>query len=227
MKAEGFSGYRRETASGARPEQLVMFLHGYGADGAQFAPIAQRWSRLLPNAAFVAPNGPSVCAMRSVGREWWQLTNLPSPLHARARSASTLIGALLDHLLGEYGLPARRAALVGFSQGAVLALYLGSRFAPALGAVISYAGVLVGSDELPTELKARTPTLLVQGDMDRMVPPANAVLAMTALRSAGVPAFVARRPDVAHEIEDGGVEAGGYFLLEHLSIPLWQGIERC
>ena len=54
--------------------QLVVFLHGYGADGNDLIEIGRAWQNLLPQAAFVSPHAPEPCAQAPVGRQWFPLT---------------------------------------------------------------------------------------------------------------------------------------------------------
>ena len=53
--------------------QLVVFLHGYGADGNDLIEIGRAWQRLLPDAAFVAPHASRPCGQAPMGREWFPL----------------------------------------------------------------------------------------------------------------------------------------------------------
>src|SRR5262245_17574954 len=66
-------GPRLEPRSGPA-RQLVVFLHGYGADGNDLIDIGRAWQGLLPNAAFVSPHAPEPCGQAPVGRQWFPLT---------------------------------------------------------------------------------------------------------------------------------------------------------
>jgi phospholipase/carboxylesterase len=66
-------GPRLEPRSGAA-RQLVVFLHGYGADGNDLIDIGRAWQGLIPQAAFVSPHAPEPCGQAPAGRQWFPLT---------------------------------------------------------------------------------------------------------------------------------------------------------
>jgi phospholipase/carboxylesterase len=200
-------------ASGGRPRQIVIALHGYGADASQFVPVLQRWAAHLPDAELIALHGPAPCGLQPQGREWFALTNLPGPLCARARATAPLVDAFVDEILAARGLGPERLALAGFSQGAVMSLYAGPRRRPAIGAIVSFAGVLVGADELDA-LGDRPRVLLVQGALDRMVRLESMHAARAALAERGARVECLVRDGGPHEIDDAGIERAGEFLRE-------------
>jgi len=202
-------------ASGGRPEQIVLALHGYGADANQFVPVLRRWAAYLPDAELVALHGPAPCGLHPQGREWFELTNLPAALLARARATAPLVEAFIAEILAARGLGAERLALAGFSQGAVVSLYLGPRRRPPIGAVVSFAGVLVGADDLGA-LGARPRVLLVQGKLDRMVRIQAMHAAQAALRDRGAHVECLIRDAGQHEIDDAGIDGAGGFLRQAL-----------
>ena len=110
-------------------KQLVVFLHGYGADGNDLIEIGRQWQRWLPDAAFVAPNAPELMAM---GGGWAAMVRPHLPRSARAlarrqprRPRASTPGSTWS--LPAHDLPASKLALVGFSQGTMMALHLGLR----------------------------------------------------------------------------------------------------
>ncbi len=108
-------------------KQLVVFLHGYGADGNDLIEIGRQWQRWLPDAAFVAPNAPELMPGQPMGRQWFALT-FRDP-HERWRGvnhAGPGLDAWLDLELAGHNLPASKLALVGFSQGTMMALHVGA-----------------------------------------------------------------------------------------------------
>jgi len=172
------NGPRLDAKSG-RAQQLVVFLHGYGADGNDLIELGQQWRALLPDATFVAPNAADRCPASPMGRQWFPLSNRPpdDPRGAADRwqgvqSARPNIDAYLDEELARLGLDDTKLALVGFSQGSMMALHVGLRRPRAPAAILSFSGLLVGAEHLG-EAKARNargetpPILLVHGDQDR------------------------------------------------------------
>src|SRR5262249_46084214 len=124
--------------------QLVVFLHGYGADGNDLIDIGRAWQNLLPQAAFVSPHAPEPCAMAPVGRQWFALTfRDPHERWTGVNAAAPALERFLAAELKRHDLPAARLALVGFSQGTMMALHVGLRRAAAPAAIVGYSGMLV------------------------------------------------------------------------------------
>src|SRR5215204_397461 len=156
-------------------KQLVVFLHGYGADGNDLIEIGRQWQRWLPDAAFVAPNAPELIPGQPMGRQWFALT-FRDP-HERWRGvnhAAPGVDAFLDAELTRHQLPAAKLALVGFSQGTMMALHVGLRRSQAPAAIIGYSGLLVlnenDPDSLKRDVRTKPPILLVHGDRDDIIP---------------------------------------------------------
>jgi len=190
MAAE-LDGPRLEPRSGPA-RALVVFLHGYGADGNDLIDIGRAWQGLLPQAAFVSPHAPEPCGQAPVGRQWFPLTfRDPNERWLGCRKAAPGLEAFLDAELKRRNLPASSLALVGFSQGTMMALHVGLRRASAPFAIIGYSGLLaVPSDataeKLAAEIKSRPPVLLVHGDQDDLIPPQALAHARNGLASLGI-----------------------------------------
>ena len=144
-------GPRLPPAAGGAPKQLVVFLHGYGADGNDLIGLGREWARALPNAAFVSPNAPEACGMAPMGRQWFNLTfRDPNEIARGVTKAGPVLEAFLDGELKRLALPSRALALVGFSQGTMLALAVGLKRHPAPAAIVGYSGALATAEALPT-----------------------------------------------------------------------------
>src|SRR5690242_9960165 len=112
------SGPSRKPASGGAPRQLVLLLHGLGADGNDLIGLAPYWEQLLPDAEFLAPDAPYPCDMAPFGRQWFSLQDRsPAAILAGVRGAAPTLDAFIDEALAQRNLDASRLALVGFSQG--------------------------------------------------------------------------------------------------------------
>src|ERR1700737_3650032 len=128
LMAAELDGPRLRPRAGGRPHQLVVFLHGYGADGNDLIEIGRAWQALLPQAAFVSPHAPEPCTMAAVGRQWFGLTfRDPSERWAGVNAAGPTLQRFLDAELAGQELPPTALALVGFSQGTMMALHVGLR----------------------------------------------------------------------------------------------------
>lgn len=210
-------GPRFGPANGGRPQSLVLLLHGLGADGNDLISLAPYWARLLPQTAFVSPHAPFPCDMAPYGRQWFSLQDRsPAMILAGVKAAAPILDAFIDAELAKHGLTEDRLALVGFSQGTMMSLYVAPRRQHACAAVVGYSGALVGADSLATECKSRPPVLLVHGDADPIVPFAAMANAAAGLRAAGLAVETLARPGLPHSIDEEGLTRGGAFIAEKL-----------
>ena len=207
------SGPVLKPAYGGAARQLVVLLHGVGADGSDLIGLAPYWAPLLPEAEFIAPDAPFPCDMAPFGRQWFSLQDrTPAVLFAAVRATAPIVDAFLDAALRARGLDDSRLALVGFSQGTMMSLYVGLRRSLAPAGIVGYSGALVGAETLEQEIRVRPPVLLLHGDADEVVPPRVQPLAVAALEAAGVPVESLTRPGLGHSIDEVGLQRGGAFL---------------
>ncbi|MEE9140674.1 MAG: dienelactone hydrolase family protein [Alphaproteobacteria bacterium] len=200
-------------AAGDEARELVILLHGVGADGADLIGLAPHWAHALPHAVFVSPHAPYAFDMAPMGRQWFSLTDVdPQALLAGVRRAAPALDAFIDAALEDRGLGPDRLALVGFSQGTMMALHVGLRRAEAVACIVGYSGALIGPETLDRELRSRPPVLLVHGDQDPVVPPQALPAAAAALEAQGVAVETHVRPGLGHGIDGEGLALGGRFL---------------
>lgn len=199
--------------SGGPARQLVLLLHGVGADGADLAELIPYLAPALPDAAFVAPDGPQPYDMAPFGRQWFSLADRSGPaLAAGVRQAAVALDRFIEEQLARFGLTEAELALVGFSQGTMTALHVGLRRPRALAAVVGFSGALVAGDALSGELRSRPRVLLVHGDADEVVNPACLAQAERSLSAVGVPVLTDMRPGLGHSIDGPGLALAVGFL---------------
>ena len=187
-------GPRVAPAGGGRADALVILLHGLGADGADLIDLAPYLADTLPGAAFVAPNAPQPCDMAPYGYQWFSLQDRhPDRVAAGVRAAAPVLDAFIDAELAAHGLADDRLALLGFSQGCMMALHVGLRRPRACAAILGYSGRLVASDALAGEIVSRPPVLLCHGTADPVVPFDSLAAAQAALAGAGVDVTTVQR----------------------------------
>jgi phospholipase/carboxylesterase len=224
------SGPRLPPASGSQPKQLVILLHGYGADGNDLIELGRAWQPWLPDAAFFAPHAPDPLPYEGAsGRQWFPLT-MRDP-HERWRgvnAAAPGLDALIDAELASHGLDAGRLAIVGFSQGTMMALHVGLRRPDPVGAVVGFSGMVVleegeGPESLRGAVRAKAPILLVHGDQDDVIPVDALFLTMDALTAAEVPCQWHLSLGVAHGIDGEALRQGGLFLAQAFGLPYPKG----
>ena len=147
------SGPSAAPAAGGPPRQLVVLLHGVGADGADLITLSQAMGPLLPNARFVAPNGPEPCDMAPVGYQWFSLSDRdPAKMLAGVLRSAPLIDAFIDEELARDGLGDHQLALLGFSQGTMMSLHVAPRRPQAMAAVLGFSGALLAPEKLAAEV---------------------------------------------------------------------------
>jgi phospholipase/carboxylesterase len=208
----GLDGPRSPPRSG-KPAKLVVLAHGYGSNGEDLIGLAPYFSELLPDAVFVSPNAPEPVPGYPGGYQWFPLSRLdPQTTAAGVRSAAPMLDRFIDAELSRYGLPPRACALVGFSQGTMMALHVGLRRAEALGAVLGYSGMLAAPDVLAREIRSRPPVVLIHGDRDDVIPPQALFMAADGLAAAGVPSLWKLCPGAGHTITEDALRLGGRFL---------------
>jgi phospholipase/carboxylesterase len=217
MMAAELDGPRLEPRSGAA-RQLVVFLHGYGADGNDLIDIGRAWQALLPQAAFVSPHAPEPCGQAPTGRQWFALTfRDPNERWIGANKAAPTLTGFLDAELKRRNLPPSALALVGFSQGTMMALHVGLRRTTAPLAIVGYSGLLAvphnaDPDKFAAEIRSRPPVLLVHGDQDDLIPLPELFQASHGLAALGVPVEWHLSHGIGHGIDQEGLRHGGEFL---------------
>ncbi|MBN8936289.1 MAG: dienelactone hydrolase family protein [Rhizobiales bacterium] len=216
-------GPRLEPPSG-QAKRLVVFLHGYGADGNDLIDLGRAWQGLLPDTAFVSPHAPEPCGQAPVGRQWFPLTfRDPDERWRGVNKAAPVLERFLDAELERRKLAPAALALVGFSQGTMMALHTGLRRAAPPAAIVGYSGILVLPDKTPPEavagdIKGRPPVLLVHGAQDDLIPAQALFQSAKALAALDVPVEWHLSEGVGHGIDQDGLRHGGAFLARRFGL---------
>ncbi len=209
--------YRLEP-DGKPATSLVVLLHGYGANGQDLIGLGQQWRGILPNTAFVSPDAPEPCAMNPFGGfQWFDLTfRDPTEYWRGVVKAAPVLNEFLDQQLTHYGLDESAMALVGFSQGTMMALHVGLRRKKQMAAIVGYSGKLAGPENLKADISAKPPVLLVHGNADDVVPVASLDEARQTLDAVGVTTTSHVAPGLGHGIDMKGLELGAKLLVGRL-----------
>jgi len=213
--------YRIHPASGGKSKQVVIFLHGVGDSGSGgLLTIGQMWQASLPDCEFLCPDAPFPYDMAPAdfgGRQWFSLQSFaPDAILAGVQKAAPILNNYIDNVLVTRNLTPDKLALVGFSQGTIMSLYVAPRRAKSIGCVIGYAGLLAGAESLMAEKKSEPPVLLVHGMLDEVVPYDAMGAADRALRMTNIPVTTISCPRAGHNIDDVGLEEGLKFLKKYL-----------
>ena len=212
--------FGRKGAGKGKASSAVVFLHGYGADGADLLGLADVLAPHLPGTAFLAPDAPEACTGTSFGRQWFPIPWLDGSSEAAAAeglaAAAGDLNGFLDARLAEEGLTPAALALLGFSQGAMMALQVAPRRAQAIAGVVAISGRLLAPEALAKEALVKPPVLLVHGDQDAVVPFEDMGLAGTALVAAGFETYGHVMQGAGHGIAPDGLGVALQFLKERL-----------
>jgi phospholipase/carboxylesterase len=201
------SGPSMPPASGGKARRLIVFLHGFGADGNDLIGLAPYFADVAPDAEFLSPHAPYPCQMAGFGRQWFNVYDQnPEGRLAAIRVAADILNRYLDEELARRSLIDADLALIGFSQGTMMSLFVAPRRAKPVAGVIGYSGRLE-SPELVT-----TPVLLVHGDRDDRLPVELLDRATETLQASGIAVEHHVRPGLGHSIDEEGIRLGRDFL---------------
>lgn len=210
---------RRGAEKGAA-KSIVIFVHGYGADGADLLGLADPLASHLPDTAFFAPDAPESVPGMPFGRQWFPIPRFDGSTEEQAAAglvaAAADLNGFIDARLAEEGLPPQALALVGFSQGAMMSLHVAPRRAEAIAGVVAISGRLLAPERLVPETRVKPPVLLIHGDADEVVEFENLSLAGNALVGAGFETYAHVMKGTGHGIAPDGLSVALSFLKDRL-----------
>ncbi len=211
MSSPELNGPRLAPVSGTA-RMLIVLLHGYGADGNDLIGLGRAWQSRFPDAAFAAPDAPER-APGSPGYQWFALTNLnPEETERGVEAAAPALDAFIDAELKAQNVAPENLALLGFSQGAMMALHVGLRRKVPPVSILSYSGLLAGRAPMPAPGGVYPPVFLSHGDSDQVVPPQMLFLAAGALMQIGAEIDWHLARETGHGIDPESLELGAQFL---------------
>lgn len=207
---------RKEPQSG-ETRSVVVFLHGYGANGADLLGLADPLAEHLPDTLFLAPDAPEACAGAPMGFQWFPIPWIDGSSQEEAEAglmhAAEDLNAYLDSVMVDEDVLPEQVALVGFSQGTMMSLHVAPRREDAVAGVVGFSGRLMMPDLLDDDAVSYPPILLVHGDQDDVVPPQSLPEAAEALQNAGFKEVFAHvMKGTAHGIAPDGLGVALAFL---------------
>ena len=212
--------YGRKAARSGAAKSIVVFVHGYGADGADLLGLGDALAPHLPDTVFLAPDAPQPCVGNPFGFQWFPIPWLDGSSEEAAKAGMAASVAMLDDFLdarlAEEGVGPQAPALVGFSQGAMMSLHVAARRAEAVAGVVAISGRLLVPERQAAEAVVKPPVLLVHGDQDPVVPFEDMGLAGDALVAAGFETYGHVMQGTGHGIAPDGLGVTLQFLKERL-----------
>lgn len=213
------TGPRKDAKSG-QADSLVIFLHGYGADGNDLLGLGDVLADHLPNTVFVAPNAPDRCTNNPTGYQWFPIPHMDGSSMEMARQgqmgARKLLNAWLDEVAVSEGINADRTIIIGFSQGTMMALDVIPRRSDEIAGIVGFSGRLLEPENLDEVVVSKPPVMLIHGDMDNVVPPSSLPQAADALSKAGFEVYTHISNGTAHGIAQDGLGMALQFILKQL-----------
>jgi len=201
---------------------LVIFLHGYGADGADLLGLGDALAPHMPQTVFMAPDAPDRCTGNPMGYQWFPIPWLDgseqSVADAAMASAANDLNAFLDVAMMAEELTPDRIVLFGFSQGAMMSLEVAPRRAAPFAGVAAFSGRLIRPEALGAEALSKPPVLLVHGDADEVVPFSSMNEAGQALNAAGFEVYAHVMQGTGHGIAPDGLSVALSFMADKLGI---------
>lgn len=209
--------YRLPPLKGEASQRAVIFLHGLGDSGSGgLLSIGQVWQPHLPDCEFLCPDAPFAYDMAPAdfgGRQWFSLQTFDQVAMLQGtKTAAPYLNDYIDHIMATRKLAHDRIALVGFSQGTMMALYTALRRPQPVACILGYSGALIGGETLVAEKKSSPPILLVHGNRDDVVPYQAMTGAEQILKAAGLSVTTLTCPGLGHGIDDMGVREGLKFI---------------
>ncbi len=212
---------RREAASGTT-KSVVVFLHGYGADGADLLGLADPLSEHMPDTTFIAPDAPEKCLGNPMGYQWFPIPWLDGSSEEDSMRgvdmATADINAFLDQVLEDEGIEPSQLIVFGFSQGTMMSLRVLPRRDEPIAGLVAFSGRMLEPDQFAENVVSKLPILLVHGDQDDMVPPGHFSESGEVLQAAGFETYGFIMKGTGHGIAMDGLSVALSFMLDKLGL---------
>ena len=200
-----------------KPQQVVVLCHGYGGDGRDISMLATNWQRFLPEAVFLCPNAPEVCALNPRGYQWYDLSSdKEEVILEKSLVAEVKFNTFLDQVLDNFQLEVNNLALVGFSQGCMMSIQIALKKKEQISCLVGYSGKIINQKHLSDNINSKPKIFLMHGANDTIVSPTHLLEAKEYLAKHGFKIYTKLFKDCEHRIPREGVSLGLGFLKKNL-----------
>ena len=200
-----------------KPQQVIVLCHGYGGDGKDISTLAINWQRFLPEAIFLCPNAPEICAVNPQGYQWFDLSSDKEELILeKSLIAEEKLNTFIDQILNDFQLEPNNLALVGFSQGCMMSIQIALKKKKQISCLIGYSGKVINQKHLSDNIHSKPKIFLMHGANDTLVPPTHLLEAKEYLVKHGLKIKTKIFKDCEHRIPVEGVSLGLGFLKKNL-----------
>ena len=200
-----------------KPQQVIVLCHGYGGDGKDISTLAINWQRFLPDAIFLCPDAPEVCTVNPQGYQWFDLTTEEEKIILeKSLVAEEKLNIFLDQVFDNFQLAPSNLALVGFSQGCMMAIQVGLKRKERINCLIGYSGKVINQKHLSDNIKSKPKIFLMHGANDTIVSPTHLLEAKEYLNKRGLKIKTKLFKNCEHKIPVEGSSLGLGFLRKNL-----------
>ena len=200
-----------------KPQQVIVLCHGYGGDGKDISTLAINWQRFLPEAIFLCPNAPEICAVNPQGYQWFDLSSDKEELILeKSLIVEEKLNTFIDQILNNFQLEPNNLALVGFSQGCMMSIQIALKKKKQISCLIGYSGKVINQKHLSDNIHSKPKIFLMHGANDTLVPPTHLLEAKEYLAKHGLKIKTKMFKDCEHRIPVEGVSLGLGFLKKNL-----------
>mgnify|MGYP006088388037 FL=1 len=217
MTKYNLKAYLIPPLSGNKPKQIIILCHGYGGDGKDISTLAINWRRFLPEAVFICPDAPEVCAVNPQGHQWFDLTSeKEETILEKSLIAESKLSIFLDQVVDDFQLDYMNLALIGFSQGCMIALQVSLTKKDKINSLIGYSGKLINKKYLSENINSKPKVFLMHGDKDTIVPATHLLEAKEYLNKHGIKNKIKMFKNCEHHIPVEGTSLGLEFLKKNI-----------
>ena len=203
--------------SKSKPKQAIILCHGYGGDGKDISTLAINWQRFLPDSIFLSPNAPEACSINPQGYQWFDLTSEKEEIILeKSLVAEEKLSLFLDQVLDNFQLEPKNIALVGFSQGCMMAIQTGIKKKIKINCLIGYSGKIINQNHLANNINSKPKIFLMHGEHDTIVPPTHLLEAKEYLKNHEINVKIKMFKNCEHKIPVEGSSLGLEFLKKNL-----------
>ena len=200
-----------------KPQQVIVLCHGYGGDGKDISTLAINWQRFLPEAIFLCPNAPEICAVNPQGYQWFDLSSDKEELILeKSLIVEEKLNTFIDQILNNFQLEPNNLALVGFSQGCMMSIQIALKKKKQISCLIGYSGKVINQKHLSDNIHSKPKIFLMHGANDTLVPPTHLLEAKEYLVKHGLKIKIKLFKDCEHRIPVEGISLGLGFLKKNL-----------
>ena len=205
------------TLSKNKPKQAIVLCHGYGGDGKDISNLAINWQRFLPDAIFLCPNAPEICAINPQGYQWFDsISEKEDVIFEKSLIAEEKLSKFLDQVFDNFQLEPINLALVGFSQGCMISIQVGLKKKEQINCLIGYSGKIINIKHLSGNINSRPKIFLMHGANDTIVPPTHLLEAKEYLKNHKLKIKTKLFNNCEHRIPVEGSSLGLGFLKKNL-----------